>query len=249
MNIAVLGAGPAGLIAAHACRSLGHDVAILSKKHPSPVGGAMYLHKPIPNTPMELGPDGAVLYRRLGLKEYYALKVYGDLMAPVSWDSMPADNEPVDAWDLVRWYGYLWDMYEDLIQPAVLGPLSPLHLVGEYDYVINAVPLKALFPNWNYRSVEVYVTPATGIGQNSIIYDGQPHAPGCRYSCLFGKAWWESGAPMSPDSIRITKPVSVAIPSQMQFGEADWLNVGRFGKWDKNVLLSDVWDEVVNALH
>ena len=48
MNVAVLGCGPAGLIAAWAAEQAGADVQIYSKKVQSIIPGSQYLHGPIP---------------------------------------------------------------------------------------------------------------------------------------------------------------------------------------------------------
>lgn len=52
MNIAILGCGPSGLVAAHAAMQININkrVSVFSRNLRSPIYGAQYLHQPIPGT-------------------------------------------------------------------------------------------------------------------------------------------------------------------------------------------------------
>ncbi|HEY7420289.1 MAG TPA: hypothetical protein VH593_34240, partial [Ktedonobacteraceae bacterium] len=80
----VLGCGPAGLLAAHACSLNGADVRIFSLKRPSYISGAQYLHQAIPG--LSGAPDGDIMITKVGTREGYAKKVYGNANKATSWE-------------------------------------------------------------------------------------------------------------------------------------------------------------------
>src|SRR5215470_19138644 len=85
MKVAVLGCGPAGLMAAYACTVEGLTPHIYSKPNKSIIIGAQYLHLPIPNITLP-EPEVEIKYVKVGTPEGYARKVYGNEAAPTSWD-------------------------------------------------------------------------------------------------------------------------------------------------------------------
>src|SRR5262245_4664497 len=112
MKVAIFGCGPSGLIAAHAAATLGHDVAIFSRKKFSKTFGAMYLHEPIHRvSPRD--PEMEIRIIKFGSRQGYAANVYGDPNAEVSWDKFHNGSSP--GWDLAEAYRKLWALYEGLI--------------------------------------------------------------------------------------------------------------------------------------
>src|SRR4051794_14558085 len=107
MRIAVLGCGPAGLMAAHAAKVCGADVDIFSRKRKSELFGCQYLHAPIPGM-TDVAPV-TVRYMLNGDIEGYRRKVYGD-----TWDGEVSPEDLLgnhDAWDIRRTYDNLWAKY------------------------------------------------------------------------------------------------------------------------------------------
>jgi hypothetical protein len=140
MRVAVLGCGPAGLMAAHAAKTTGARVDIYSRKRKSEMFGCQYLHAPIPGM-TDVAPV-TVRYHLHGDAESYRRKVYGD-----GWDGTvsPEDLlESHDAWDIRRTYDNLWAEYG----PFVFGTELSAGWVGNfmeveakrYDLIINSVP-------------------------------------------------------------------------------------------------------------
>lgn len=106
MNIAILGCGPAGLLVAHAAKQRGHGYEIFSKKRPSVLGGAQYLHRHIEGlTPPK--PEAMVEFRHLGTQAGYASKIYDDPTFRTSWDQF--DEGIHEVWNLRSAYERLWE--------------------------------------------------------------------------------------------------------------------------------------------
>lgn len=114
MKILVLGASPAGLMAAHAAALNQHDVIIASKKgRKSKMMGAQYLHAPIPFASQS---EAFLINYKLvgGDAEDYRSKVYGDGWdGKVSPEDMTATHK---GWDIREAYNWLWDTYSPFIQ-------------------------------------------------------------------------------------------------------------------------------------
>jgi hypothetical protein len=113
MRIAVLGSGPAGLLAAQACATSGHEVTVFSKnREPSRITGAQYIHEPIPGLTADQ-PDGAVVFHKIGTAECYAKKVYGRFDAPTSWSIFPEGPRPM--WSMSKVYDKLFQEWYEKI--------------------------------------------------------------------------------------------------------------------------------------
>jgi len=152
--IAVLGCGPTGLLAAHACELAGAEYRIFSKKRKSFLFGSQYLHEPIPDLIAE-HEGKAVQYVNIGTAQEYRRKTHGKF-----WDGIaaPEDFETEHtAWDIREAYNRLWLRYGGLVEnydiPSRLVDGKPdfsqehpwLVLVRDlgiqkYDLVISTVP-------------------------------------------------------------------------------------------------------------
>jgi hypothetical protein len=75
MRLAIVGCGPAGMLAAHACFLEGVEFEVFSNvDQPSLIGGAQYLHEFIPG--IEIRP-GKVDYKFVGDRQGYHIKAHG----------------------------------------------------------------------------------------------------------------------------------------------------------------------------
>ena len=97
MRVAVLGSGPAGLLAAHACVQQGVEPKIYSLKEKSLMFGAMYLHEPIPDLNDPDRPDHDIMIVKEGTREGYAKNVYGDKNVMCACIPVDAYKDEVDA--------------------------------------------------------------------------------------------------------------------------------------------------------
>lgn len=249
-KVTVLGAGPSGLMAAHAAETAGYPVQILSQRKKSPIGGAQYVHTQIPDL-TDKEPDGEVTFEYRGSRAGYAHKVYLDPQADVSWGSFAGK---VLIWNMRKVYNELWDRFEQRVEHRTLLAQDIIHLQDPDALVISTVPRPVLCwkPAFHvFKSQQVWIGYVQGPPQdNTIIYNGLPEVPWYRHSNLFS---WESTEypaeymrqliakePVQHDLIPVQKPLK---------SNCDCLpgiaKMGRYGKWKKGVLTHHVyWDTV-----
>jgi hypothetical protein len=271
--VAVLGCGPAGLLAAHAAEQLGFYVRIYSKKRKSDIGGAQYLHDAIPGLTSER-PDGELNYVKWGSREGYAARTYGSPEAPCSWDLFPTGLCP--AWSLRRIYDQLWERFESDIFDQTINAKSVHDLEGNGWIVINSIPLMQLcekqsdlllggFPPGHpeqtahqFPAQRIWLANidmrdgALGTPDNTIIYNGASvesifSNPWYRVSRVFGQVWTEWSDHHPPreggPAVEGFKPLHTDCDCH-----PDVIRVGRFGQWKKGVLVHHAYNDAKVAL-
>lgn len=251
MKVAVLGCGPAGLIAAEAVRhhaKRSTKIEIFSNKVKSVMPGAQYLHAPIPEVSPEQ-PIGALRYVKLGSKHGYAAKVYGDAGAPVSWDLY--DEGTVMAWSIHETYDRLWERWEDRIEDVgnLNGCSDTLRYIADrYDLVLSTIPASLWCDRighhqFDMQSVWIADGAQSGTGENTIIYNGDPKVPWYRSSNIFGHASTEYSVPVvgGKEGRKPLKTDCTCPPPNVT-------RTGRFGKWDKRALVHVSYPEARRAL-
>lgn len=250
MRIAILGCGPAGLIAAHAAvgfTEVNEDIDIFSRKVKSLMPGAQYLHERIPGvTPYE--PDGYLQFIKLGDGAGYAEKVYGNRNAPVSWDKYEEGHFP--AWSLAETYDKLWGAWEPCIQDFEFTGRVVHEIAARYDVVLSTIPA----PLWcggkqrcEFPKAKVYFTPNRwrDCEENMIIYNGESNVSWYRTSSIFGHDSTEWATQPTQEHTVGWKPVR----TNCQCNPRNVVRLGRFGKWDKQVLVHHAYQETKDALH
>lgn len=259
MKVAVLGCGPAGLIAAHAARSLGHDVTIFTKDpRPSKMYGCQYLHSPIPHA-TDLTRVAWVDYMLQGPIEGYRRKVYGDRAEVDLSPQTLTRHHP--AWDLRRTYFRLWDYYAARIKVVEVGNHNLVDIIGDggFDLCISSIPKPALCgdPEHQFESTTVYVrgeAPDLGISlddidcpRDMVICNGDKTPGWYRASNVFGHKtaeWpWAAGMPLNSGAV-VQKPIG----NNCDCWSRSVLYVGRYGAWRKGILASDVYSQTLTAL-
>lgn len=121
-EVAIIGCGPAGLLAAHAAVLCDYAPTVLAARvEPSPTAPAVFIHRPIPDL-CSAEPDAVVRFVKRGTSHGYAQKVYGDPEHPTSWEKFGAEAMP--AWALAPVYGELWHLYSGAVRPRSAGPSS-----------------------------------------------------------------------------------------------------------------------------
>lgn len=255
MKIAVLGAGPAGLMAAEAAAHLGHQVRVFSRKTKSHLNGAQYLHQPIPTCPTPDSVEVAYVLRGTALE--YRTKVYGP-----RWDgTVSAEDldENHSAWDIRATYDFLWNNWRSEIEDFELVPSSiPTLLASGAETIVSSIPAPALCTrDHTFGSVQAWAAgeaPGLGISlpydcpENTVVCNGEPDTSWYRLSNIFGYKTIEW-----PDALRSAPPVkTVAQISKPTFNNCDcWpdvVRVGRYGRWEKGVLSHDAYTDTNSAL-
>lgn len=244
-QIAVLGCGPAGLLAAHAVVRGGKEPIIFSRKQKSPIGGAQYLHRSIPGiSPPEEAE--VVTFVKTGSGAVYAKKVYGDMSAKTSWDEYSEGDHKV--WNMRDAYARLWREYESQIVDTEINP-AWVEATAKDMEVVSSVPLKAICPEperYYWHSQPVWIEYGQNIyceaGDMEIIYSGRKAHEWYRSSNIFG--WKGVEWPrQEPGAVEITKPLSSTFP-----GVPGVLPVGRYGKWKKGELIHHAYEDVLDYM-
>lgn len=256
MNVAILGCGPAGLIAAHSAVTLGHDVVILSRRVRSETFGAMYLHEPIPAI-SQGKPEMMIEVSKTGTKWGYAESVYGNREAPVSWDKF--EPGPTPGWNLKTAYAELWSRYSDLILNTDITPESIAGL--KYDRIFNTIPARAICLDWTHRFdlVKIVVVHGPNPREDNVMwYNGSDFSGSprwYRYSRINRYESWEFSeqrAPLSLPTAELARGLRVSAGIKPLSTDCDChphvVRLGRFGKWNKNVFTHHAYQEVIDAL-
>jgi hypothetical protein len=256
MKIIVLGCGPAGLIAAEAAASTGASVSILSNPEKSRIGGAQYLHNPIPGVTPNVPSE--IFFRMLGAKSEYALKVYGDALAPCSFGRYKA-NVGYPAWSLQETYDVLWNKWNQYIKPAELDPYRVKGLLKNYDLVISSIAMQStcldmLRHSFVSRKVWIQKAPPQVKSEEhrpkegEIVYNGLEEYYWYRACKLYGEAWTEY-----PGDTKVSKAQMVEIKKPRFtdctcFEHTNLLRVGRFGRWDPKQLVHMAWPQTIERI-
>lgn len=271
-SVAIIGCGPTGLIAAHACAMNGISFRIFSKKRKSFLFGSQYLHEPIPDL-IDESEGKPVRYINVGTPEEYRRKTHGKW-----WDGIiaPEDFETEHtAWDIREAYGRLWNRYGRGVNDAEIvdGTLYVdgvdwMKELAAHDLVVSTVPRRL----WAVDGDEFIYSEGWALGDapehgvfvpydltdNTIICDGSPDVHYNRLSKVFGYTTveWPAHTDMNvvmaaegmPQPSKFIKPLAFH-PSATRYNRtSDWLHVGRFGAWRKAVLVTDAWHETNKAL-
>lgn len=264
MNVAVLGYGPAGLIAAKVLMDEGHDVEVIGAGGKSVIGGAQYLHENVMN-PMNVSPEGHVHFLKMGRRDLYAQKVYDDATVDVSWDHY---DGCVEAWALGPVYDHLWAYFEDKLIHDTFNGISLAGFVNteRYDMVFSSIPAHALcmFPSHHqFPRVNIALVPWSPIKvPNVVLYSGRVDDVWYRTSNIFGEQWSEfSGnfkaeyhdeimSPEGEDDEREFLPITRGFKPMGTNCDChkDVVRIGRFGLWDRKILLHHVPAQVRAAL-
>jgi hypothetical protein len=260
-KVAILGAGPAGLAAAHAAYLAGAWVHIFSRGEKSRLYGCQYLHAPLPEIEVE---QRTVNYELWGTADGYREKVYGD-----AWNGQvsPGDLEGEHkAWDLRATYDTLWELYVEKRGRAAftVKDINPRSLLSadimgtfftNYISTIPAPALCAAMPGHTFYGQEIWavgdaadrgqVAPVT-VPPDTIICSGNESPSWYRCSNVFGAStveWPGKTKPPIPYAARVTKPLYTdcnCFP--------DVIRMGRYGAWKKDQLTHHVFEQVTELL-
>jgi hypothetical protein len=265
MDVIVLGCGPSGLVAAHAAQQAGHHVLVMSEaRRQSELWGCQYLHAPIPGiTTLDSRVD--VVYQLQGTPEGYLDKVYGDdydghIKPGLTSPATMLNSHP--AWDLRFTYGRLWSQWCESVIP--IGPLNGniaadvLPDLVNGALVLNTIPRPALCrsPKHMFASADVWAMgdaphqriPVEPPADNMVVCNGNPDTGWYRVSRVFGYGtvewpWRDGRRPPFEGISRLKKPVHTDCTCNPGVH-----HVGRYGAWQKGVLVHHVYEQVQRLL-
>lgn len=258
-RMAVLGCGPAGLLAAYAAHLCHVDCDILSIPDKSVLSGAQYLHMEIPR--LTGGPQGEfqILTKKMGTPNGYAKKVYGSADAPCSFDLIDEGYHP--AWSLRDAYETMWNMFRADIEPLRVDAHMVRFLRRRYDLVICTIPRMLLCEhNHHFRSQRVYFedgTKVNGLEGDYVVYNGLIRDKWYRCSSINGVEHTEYSEAITEGKWALArwragdKPLTTNCDCHPEASNGDlgpMLRVGRYGQWKKGVLTHHAFQEAMHAL-
>jgi hypothetical protein len=227
---------------------------MISKElEPSILLGCQYLHAPIPG--LKDAQTAKVGYHLIGTPEQYRLKVYGN-----EWKGKVSPEDFIgehDAWDIRETYNRLWHGVKFYAHSQIRiagGNLSAVRMLKP-DRIISTIPAMNLcespFAKHEFYRHLIYASgasrPQDGLGANQVMCVGDESTDWYRSSNVFGyrTVEWPAGRSISrPEgTVRVYKPLSTDCDCH-----PDVIRVGRYGEWDKSVLVHQVYDKVVKAL-
>ncbi len=252
-RIAILGCGPAGLLAAHAVRLHGFRPDILSIPDKSELSGAIYLHAPIPYLTTDV-KTAMVQYAKIGTREGYAEKVYGYPEALSSWDLYDGQFQ---AYSMKQAYDLLWIKYQHMIKGVDFARHSTPELITQdYQVVINTIPAPVLCMSKEIHTfvgqeILVYHSLPEKLLDNTIFYNGVVKEPWYRASKIFGVESTEYATdkheyPLGPEADGASKgmkPIENNCDCNPRFHR-----VGRFGRWQKGVLAHEAFTDTISIM-
>lgn len=273
MTVAILGTGPAGMMAAQACVVTGTPFHLFSAPdgsghvQPSQISGAQFMHVAVPTVSEEDEPDFTITYRTRGTEGGYMDKVYRD--APdvpfVSYGNV-TDGERQPAWNLDRIYERQWQ--------GIAGGGSSVNALKVdartldewvtkelFDLVVSTIPRPALcrvHAGMDDRALHAFTSQEVGIvddedmgvAMNEIVYNGDPDVSWYRSSNIAGHRSTEWSVSMVPPYFKsrarvLKKPVMTTCDC---WSDAPVVFAGRYGKWRKGVLVQDGFIETFQAM-
>ncbi len=241
--IAILGCGPSGLMAAWAAILSGVPPVIFSRYEKSQLGGAQFLHKPIPGI-TEDEPEFEIDHITRGTIQEYREKVYGsefDLpQDPLN--VMPQTGEKLPGWSLQRAYDKLWDMFYNAINNVDIKPEWVAEKQQEFPLILSTVPATRLCKEpdkHKFVSQRIRIACNTCVEptpENTIIFDGTPFRTWYRCANVNGfKSTEWSDNPLTRkvpiSTINALKPLSTNCNCHEGPG---FIRLGRRGTWLKS---------------
>lgn len=256
-QIVILGAGPSGLMAAHAVAQRGYRPRLLDVHPIKPDGqtaGVFYLHAPCD---LEIMCEFVSVSSVGGSAETYCRKVYGD-SATAIYTSFPTQSKIELVYDGMGAMGLLWDRYEPYIERT--RPLNWEDVVGpialDSDLVINTIPLDLLTGmRMPFARTWVYTVDQGG-DEAFVHYDGRPEVPWYRISNIFGRMTTEFVPGIDPRSMIVNTGIGklrnvrkvINAPDLIPSTTANVFLTGRYGSWDKHCLTHNVYERVHKRL-
>lgn len=241
MKIAVIGCGPAGLLAAHAAVLKGHEVKLWAlEAKPSPHARATYLHRSIPEL-TSADPDAMIKFHAVGSPMSYSQKVYGDPRRSTSWATFARSGER-PAWALAPVYEDLWERFERHVYEWEVTYRTIAGLHASFDLVINTAPAPAMCErNHEFKSHDIWVKPESWLPENTMCYNGLPGTNVIRESNIFGAEATEYNVsvPGASKGIKVGGTDCDCHPKMVR--------AGRWGTWKSGVLVHHAF-EVADAL-
>lgn len=260
MNALILGAGPSGMMAAHAASHRGYHVTIWDRDPDKTRrnSGVYFLHEDcflaldaVDVQQRVLGSDGM---SSAELAAAYGDKVYGSA-AKVSKVSVVGANSQT----VIRGYNSgqaiarLWDFYGGQVEKQNVADLHEVQWgLERYDVVISTIPFPVLFPYVGVSSEQVWIKWGQAPPDEAFVfYNVNPHAPWYRCSAIFGVFTMEYAhgyKPTRTKGYRVGQVTKVIRRHRDPIVPERLILTGRYGAWNKSFLTHTVFSHVLQEL-
>lgn len=255
-KVAILGAGPTGLMAAWAVLRNGHEPVIYSRDiQPPSVNEDMFLYRSLPGV-----PDGAPFRLEIfqfGNRDGYARKVYGGTDVETSWEQL-GPNPSVIAWWLKPTYEMLWEYFRGDLIPLDANYHAAKLLTHEHPLVISTLPAPAICGNPRHLFVDIqtwlarYKDPDWDQWRspNQMIYNGDEESQWFRFTSLNGWRTWEYA--VVPPASEVSDDTPIFPGKKFLSNTCDCLpnvfRVGRYAQWRRGVLNHHAFEQATSIL-
>lgn len=269
--VLILGSGPAGLMAAHACKITGVPFTVVTQggadgAHRSKIGGAQFVHNAVPGV-MDTEPEGKLTYHVVGEETGYKHKVYGLSEVPFVSVRNVRDGQVVGVWSIQRAYDRLWDDIAGGGSSLHLGNVTPEWLAdeiesGRWAHIVSTIPKTAVcIARAGYGDKpHSFVSQAIKIAnecmlnydstESHIWYDGTQNVSWYRTSQIFGVGSTEWGNDFAERNLPYkTVPVRKPVSTDCTCFMGKVLFTGRFGAWRKGLLVHHAFSDTWKLLH
>lgn len=268
-RVAVLGAGPSGLLAAQAAHERGYDPIIFSRPPlgdragsvaKSQLHGCQYLHAPVPSLSFAGGAGQPVDYTLRGTSQGYREKVYGpDSRVEVSPDEY-GNAIPHLAWDLRLVYEKLWHQWLPAMRPLNVTHEEVVISLerGAWAKVFSTLPAHTICGDPTHTFTEQVVW---AMGQRegtqdfpfscspfTVLCNGERDTGWYRIANVFGMTtveWATTRKPPIKGVVQVAKPLQTNCTCHQDKG---LVRLGRYGKWQKGVLVHTAYTEAKACL-
>ena len=261
-KLAVLGAGPSGMMAAHAAAQCGYYVKVFDRE-PSQVrrnSGVFYIHDDcdllLDSIKIRQTVLGCSLMTPDEISLAYSNKVYGKpSVGRVSVMNVITEDETT-GYNAAQAVDRLWDLYGGQVEKQEIEGMNSVDYLTVYegfDKVISTIPAYVLYPGiYDSSSAQIKVGKAPE-DEAFIFYNLNSFSPWYRCSAMFGLFIMEYGIngpdePTDKPSDYQWKTVTKVIGNGVISDREDLFLVGRYGAWNKTTLTHDVYYETLKWL-
>lgn len=245
VEVCIIGAGPAALLAAYAVERQGHQPVIMAPESRSIISPVQCLQQAIPDVPVD---SMEVFFAKTGIRERYAAKLYGSPDAPTSWKFIK--DGPGIVWPLTEVYDWLWEKYVGIIDGNQVEPEDVEGISGAFEVVISTAPAAAICVNPKHRfeqvGTQIFEQEFDGPTKQfpSVILSGGLDA-WFRFSAMRGRLVWEyPHDAIAPAGAGLgIKPVGNTCDCHPRVHR-----IGRFGKWQRGIQTHHAFRDTVALL-
>lgn len=250
MKVAVLGAGPSGMIAAWAAINAGHSVQMFSDVYVNRHNYGVFFFHDSCDLPISGMPIKQMIVGNYGMSKEETAAAYGKMVyknEKEGWGILLAYEQPIvigynpnEAMEVLKIF--LSDM------PKVVQVFSSFvevqMLIDDFDKIICTIPAPAIFPEKKFPFVTIYVRQEDGnLHDNFFMNNVNPNLGWYRFASIFGKISIEYLIEQP-----LTSRVKKVIPGDLLPIDDNILFTGRQGAWDRRKRIEHVYKDALDFL-